>query len=125
LVTASRISRALSTCVTFTPAGSGMVTGPETSVTSAPSRARCGGDGVALFAGRAVGDVAHRIDRLVRRARRDDDPSARERLRRPSIEQCLDAGDDLQRFGHAPVAGLARFRHLAGYRVRRGECRHF
>ena len=42
---------------------------------------RCGrcGDGVALLAGRAVGDVAHRIDRLVRRPRGDDDALAGER----------------------------------------------
>ena len=37
--TAASISRAVSTCTVFTPAGSGNVTGPETSVTSAPAAA--------------------------------------------------------------------------------------
>ena len=43
-------------------------------------RGRGRGDGVALLAGGAVGDVAHRIDRLVRRARSDEHALARERL---------------------------------------------
>ncbi len=37
--TAASIARALSTRTTATPAGSGMVTGPETSVTRAPAAA--------------------------------------------------------------------------------------
>ena len=42
-------------------------------------RARLGGDGRALLAGRAVGDVAHRIDGLVRRAGGDEHAAAGER----------------------------------------------
>ena len=61
------MSRALSTLTTVTPGGSGTFTGPDTSVTAAPAAAAAAGDGVALLAGRAVGDVAHRIDRLVGR----------------------------------------------------------
>ena len=38
-----------------------------------------GRDGVALAAGGAVGDVAHRVDRLMRRPGGDDDLSARQR----------------------------------------------
>ena len=40
---------------------------------------RGAGDGVALLAGRTIGDVAHRIDRLVRRTRGDDNALAQER----------------------------------------------
>ena len=62
---------------TSTPAGSASSTGPDTSVTSAPSARGGGGDGVALLAGGAVGDVAHGIDRLVRRAGGDQHVAAR------------------------------------------------
>ena len=69
-------------------------------------------DRMALLAGGAVGDVAHRVDRLMRRSRGDDDPAACKRLR-SLVEHGLDRGHDLQRFGHAAFAGLVAFRHLA------------
>ena len=46
-----------------------MFTGPEISITSAPGCGRRRRDRMALLAGGAVGDVAHRIDRLMGRAR--------------------------------------------------------
>ena len=73
------------------------------------------GNGVALLARRAIGDVAHGVDRLVRRTRRDDDPAAGERPG-PRVEQPFDRGDDFQRFGHASGAGLAALGHLADVR---------
>ena len=49
-------------------------------------------DGVALLAGGAVGDIAHRIDRLVGRAGGDQHALALERLRRPRARAiCLPA----------------------------------
>ncbi len=72
-------------------------------------------DRVALAAGRAVGDIAHRIDRLMCRPRCDDRLAAGKRLR-AGIEQSLRRGDDIERFGHAAHAGFAAFRHLAGHR---------
>ena len=85
----------------FTPDGSGTFTGPVTSVT-APRRGGRGSDGVALLAGGTVGDVAHRIDRLVRRAGGDDDAPASERLVAIiAAEERLGRGRDLERLGHA------------------------
>ena len=75
---------------------------------------------MALLAGRAVGDVAHRVDRLMRRAGGDDDLAAGQRLR-PAVEQRLDRGDDLQRLGHAAFAGLVAFGHLALGRADEGD----
>ena len=48
-----------------------MLTGPLNQHHLGAGGGRRCGDGVALLAGRAVGDVAHRIDRLVGRAGRD------------------------------------------------------
>ena len=72
----------LSTRTVFTPGGSGRVTGPRHQRHVGAGRGRRARDRVALLAGRTVGDVAHRIDRLVRRARRDDDALSGERLAR-------------------------------------------
>ena len=113
---ARSMSRAVSTCTTITPGGSGTFTGPLISVTLAPARRGRGGDGVALLAGRAVGDVAHRIDRLVRRTGGDQHALAFERLR-AAAEQAFDRGGDLQRLGHAAQPALAGFRHLAFVRA--------
>ena len=77
----------------------------------AGARGGCG-DGVALLAGRTVGDIAHRIDRLVRRARRDQHALAFERLRLRR-EQILDRGGDLQWLGHAAEPALALLSHFA------------
>lgn len=69
---------------------------------------------MALLPGRAVGDVAHRIDRLVRRSGCDDGLAPGER---PCLaEQFLDRRDDLQRFGHAAFPCLAALGHFAGGR---------
>ena len=78
--TAASISRAVSTRTTSTPGGSRhAASGRVTSVTRAPSAARLRGDRGALLAGGAVGDVAHRIDRLVRRPAGDEHVAAGER----------------------------------------------
>jgi hypothetical protein len=70
-----------------------------------------------LFAGRTVGDVAHRIDRLVGRPGGHHDPSSGER---PSLtgrlELRLDRRQDLHRLGHAAGAEFAALGHRAGVR---------
>ena len=66
---------------------------------------------MALLAGGAVGDVAHRVDRLMRRAGGDQHALA---LQRAGCGKLLfDGGGDLQRLGHAADAALAALRHLA------------
>ena len=67
---------------------------------------------MALLARGAVGDVADRVDRLVGGAGGDDDLAPRQRLRR-GVEQGFYRRDDLQRLGHAALAGLAALGHLA------------
>ena len=108
------MSRALSTRTVFTPGGSGSVTGPDTSVTSAPAAAAGARDRVALLAGRAVRDVAHRIDRLVRRARRDDDALAGERLvstaaraEQPSIAATISSGSAMRPMPASPLSAIS------------------
>ena len=54
-----------------TPAGSGTPTGPLTSVTRAPKFRERRGDRMSLPPAGTIGDVAHRIDRLVRRSAGD------------------------------------------------------
>ena len=71
-VTAVSISCAVSTATRSTPAGPASWLGPETSVTRAPRARACGSDGRALLARGAVGDIAHRVDRLVRGTTGDD-----------------------------------------------------
>ena len=72
---------------------------------------RCFGQGIALFAGRPVGNVAHRIDGLVRRPGGDDDLAARERAVRQTrlvaAIKALDGGKDVCRFAHPPGPELA------------------
>ena len=75
-------------------------------------------DRMALLAGGAVADIAHRIDRLMRRTRGDDHALAGQRARRFRLrQQAFDGGDDLQRLGHAPDAVLAALGHLAFIRA--------
>ena len=95
-------------------------------------RGGSGGDGVALFARRAVGDVAHRVDRLMRRPGRDQDMPAGERAGRGMVaarqpaekadgarrglfarQRQLDRGEDFRRLGHAARATLAALGHGA------------
>ena len=111
------MSRALSTRTVLTPGGSGSVDRAADQRHLGAGRGRRARDRVALLAGGAVGDVAHRVDRLVRRAGRDEDALAGERLARFGAEQRLDRRDDLQRLGHAADAGFAALRHLAGVRA--------
>ena len=72
-------------------------------------RLRRRGNGKTLFAGGAVGDVAHRIDRLVRRARGDQHALARERARLRRAQQALGGG---RYFQSAPPSGRRRPRRL-------------
>ena len=72
---------------------------------------RCRGDGVALLAGGAVGDIAHRIDRLVRRTGGDQHAPAGKRARRSEL--LFHRRDNLQRLGHAAKPAFAGLRHLA------------
>ena len=66
--TACSISRALSTCTVFDAGRIGQIDRAADQRHLGAGGCRRRGDGVALLAGGAVGDVAHRIDRLVRRA---------------------------------------------------------
>ena len=77
--TASSISRADSIWITSTPAGSASLRRAADQRDARAQRGGLGGDGRALLAGGAVGDVAHRIDRLVRRAAGDQHVAAGER----------------------------------------------
>ena len=89
-----------------------MSTGPETSVTSAPAAAAAARDRVALLAGRAVGDVAHRIDRLVRRAGGDDDALAGERAwtassSSASIAATISSGSAMRPTPASPLSAIS------------------
>ena len=98
-------------------------TGPAISVTRAPGCGGGGGDGEALLARRAVGDDAHRVDRLVGRAGGDEDVLAGERpgvsaasTAMPSAEHRLDPRENIRRLrqparaifaaGHRAFVGL-------------------
>ena len=114
--TASSICRAVSTWTVVTPGGSGIVTGPGDQGHPRPGGCRRLGDGVALAAGGAVGEVAHRVDRLMGRAGGHQHMAAgKDRFHRR--QDPFGRGDDLQRFGHAPRPGLSGFGHLAGSRA--------
>ena len=80
------------------------------------------GDGVALPAGGAIGDVAHRIDWFMGRPGSDDDAPALQRLD-PLVaaQQLLDCSDDFQRLGHAAEAVLAALGHRARVRPHAGD----
>ena len=82
---------------------------------------RCRGDGVALLARRAVGDEAHRIDRLAGRTRGDEDALAGQRS--GAAQQRFRGGDDFERLGHAADAGFARARPSRRHWDRRRERR--
>ena len=111
--TAASMSRALSTCTVVTPGGIGQVDRAGDQRHARAGLCRGFRDGVALLAGGAVGDVAHRIDGLVRRPGRDDHMLAGKRSRRR--QQALDGRRDLQRLGHAAGAELGlRHRALVG-----------
>ena len=73
----------------------------------------CGGDGVALLAGGTVGDVAHRIDRLVGRAGGHQHALALERLFAPAAEQAL---RPQRRSRAAPPCGRCRLRRFPPFR---------
>ncbi len=107
---AASISRAVVTRCKLDAEGAGSSTGPDTS-TRVGARPRQGrGDGIALLAGGAVGEEAHRIERLMRRPRRHQrfEPSSG-----PGVaKRAFDRGHDLQRLGHAARTEFTA-RHLA------------
>ena len=72
------------------------------------------GNGKTLFAGGAVGDVAHRIDRLVGGPRGDQHAFARQRARLRRPQKFFGGGGDFRRLRHPADAGLVGFGHLAG-----------
>ena len=87
-----------------------MPTGPETSVTAAPAAAAARRDGMALPAGGAVGDVAHRIDRLVRRAGGDEHALAGERALRARLRRAEEPLERRRRSRAARPCGRGRTR---------------
>ena len=68
-------------------------------------RGERGRDRMALLARGMVGDIAHRVDRLARRAAGDQGATSGEP--RIALQHPLDRGDDLQRLGHAARTNLA------------------
>ena len=126
---ASSICCALSTRFTATPMGSGT---RDRSADQRHARAQFGErrrDRMALPSAGAVGDVAHRIDRLVRRSAGDQRVASGERPRRR--EQRLDRGEDRRRFGEPAraefVAGhraLVRTHDVNAARGQQGHVRH-
>ena len=84
-------------------------------------RLRRRGDGITLLAGGAVGDVAHRIDRLVRRPGGDEDALAGERARLGRAQKALGGVSDFQRLRHPADTGLAGFGHFAGIGADHGD----
>ena len=90
-------------------------------MTSAPAACAGGGNGKALLAGGAVGDVAHRIDRLMGRAGGDQHPLAGERTRLRRAQKPLGGAGDFQRLRHPADAGLAGFGHFAGIGADHGD----
>ena len=100
---------AVPTRTTLTPAGSGSATLAATSVTSAPRAAAVAGQRVALPAGGAVAEEAHRVEGLAGAAGGDDDVPpgqvARGRAPRASTRAA-----DLEDLGRARAAGPGRCR---------------
>ena len=78
---------------------------------------RGAGDGVTLLAGRAVGEIAHRVDRLVGRARGDEDAPAGQHAARGArcFNQALDRRDD---FETVPPCAPCRLRPIPPSRPR-------
>ncbi len=115
--TSASISRALSTRRTATPGGSGRLTGPRDQGDLRPGLGQGLGDGVALASGRAVGDVADRIDRLVRRTAGHERPpsaSGRETGAAAGLPSSARIAARMSsRLGHPAAADLAA-RHVAG-----------
>ena len=98
------------TSMRVTPRGVARLTGPATSVTSAPGFARGAGNRKAHLAARQVGDAAHRVNRLVGRPGRDQHALAAQHLGREERDEVFEQFVGLQ---HAAVAGFA-----AGLRAR-------
>ena len=101
------MSRALSTCTTLHARRIGQVHRPAHQRHVGAGGGRRRGDGVALLAGGAVGDIAHRIDRLVRRAGGDQHALALEQLRGAVRQQ---AARRRRRFPAARPCGRGRAR---------------
>ena len=99
----------ISTCTTVDAGGIGADRPGRRPASPRRRRPRGGGDGVALLAGRAVGDVAHRIDRLVRRACGDQHALAGER---PRLAADAASARRRRRFRSAPTCGRCRPRRL-------------
>ena len=102
--TAAAISAALTTSMRVTPAGVASAVGPLTSVTVGARLGRRLREREAHLARARVGDAAHRVDRLERRAGGEQHALARQHLR---LRPRDDRGEDLLRLQHAAVAGLA------------------
>ena len=77
--TAASISCAVSTVTRSTPAGIGKLARSGDERYAGAEGARLRGDGHALLAGRTVGDIAHRVDRLERGTAGDDHVSSGQR----------------------------------------------
>ena len=88
-----------------------MRTGPETSLHIGAQPGQRSGDRMALLAGRAVGDVAHRVDRLMRRAGGDDDLPARQRLRpvssSASMAATISSGSAMRPSPASPLSAIS------------------
>src|SRR5215831_13654038 len=77
------------------------------------------GDGKTLLSRRSVGNIAHRIDRFMRRPGSDQYASSRQQSGgvASNPEASLDGCDNLQWLRHAADARFAMLRHLACVRA--------
>ena len=105
-------------------------TGPLTSVTSAPAAAAAAAMAWPCLPDERLAMIAHRIDRLMRRAGGDDDMPAGERPlrsagcampggsgnRRLAVERRLDRGENCRRLAH-PARAIFAAGHLAIFRA--------
>ena len=105
-MTASCISSAVWTGTTSTPIGAGLPVGPTTSVTLPPRLLRGPGDLGAHQSRGAVADEAHRVDRLLGAAGRDDHVHSDQLLR--VRERGAGLGDDLLWLDHPSGARCRR-----------------
>ena len=115
--TACSISRAVSTLHDVHAGRIGQIHRPADQRHLGAGARRRRGNGVALLAGRTVGDIAHRIDRLVRRAGGDQHALALERLRAALASNLSTAAAISSGSAMRPMPAFAGFRHLAFVRA--------
>ncbi len=121
--TAASIVRAVSTPTAVTPGGSARARPVHDQRHARAGIARRSGDREALLAGRAVGDIADGIDRLMRGAGGDEHAARRERTGTAGDSSASAAAAMGERLAPSALARLAALGHLATRADRRHGCR--